>query len=422
MNVSQVAGIFLSLLGAVFLTSIEIAFAAANHLHIELKEEEGIYSGKVLSRFVKNPSGLIGTTLIGKIIALVCYSILFLHSVYPWLAAVLPAPYNVGWVVWMISLSILFSVYVLVVECGTKFVFLVNPARWLQFFVLPIRILYALLYPLVAGMAALSKWMIHLILRVPSLQLNSLFSLTDLNTYIEQINLPDRTFEEEVDTKILNNALSFRTIQVRDCMVPRTEISAVEISSSIDDAKKVFIKSGHSKILLYKESIDQVIGYCHILDLFRKPKNLQQILSPIAIVVETALITDLFIQFTTERKSLAMVVDEYGGTSGLVSLEDIVEHLFGEIQDEFDTSEDWVEEKIDSTTYLLSARHDIDYLNEKYKLNLPTGDYNTLNGLLVSILEDLPQVNQKIPFPGFLCTVLSIKPSHVDVVKLKVLD
>ncbi len=419
---NSVLGILLALAGAVFFTSIEIAFASANKLHIEFQEEEGIYSGKILSRFVKNPSGLIGTTLIGRILATVTYVVLAMRQIYPWLKSLLAqTPYNHVFFLLPLSVLIIFTGYFLVVECLTKFVFLVNANRWLQVSLIPLRLVYGILYPLVAGMAAVSRWVVKHLLRIPDAEAQSVFNLTDLNTYVEQNEMTEEEKEEEeVDTRIFNNALSFKHIRARDCMVPRTEISAIDSKATMDELKQLFVESGHSKILVYKDNIDTIIGYCHALELFKKPKDLQQLLTPIKIVAETTPVTDLFIDFTKEQKSLAVVVDEYGGTSGLISLEDIVEQLFGEIQDEYDVSEDWVEEKLDEHTYLLSARHEIGYLNDKYQLQLPEGDYSTLSGLIISAYEDLPSVNDQISVPPFTFTILSMQDSRIDVVKLSI--
>ncbi|MDJ1484770.1 hemolysin family protein [Cytophagaceae bacterium YF14B1] len=419
---NSVLGIFLALVSAVFFTSIEIAFVSASKLHIELQEEQGLYSGKVLSRFVKNTSGLIGTTLIGKILSTVAYAILVFSQLYPWLKDLLQTTlYNHSYILLPLSLLLIFTGYYLVVECLTKFLFLVNPHRWLQIAIIPFRVAYILLYPFMTGMATISRWVIKHVLRIPEKDIQPLFSQTELTVYLEQLDYTETAKEEdEVDTQIFNNALSFKRIKVRDCMIPRTEISAIDIEEGMSELKREFVESGHSKVLVYKDSIDNIIGYCHAIELFKKPKDIQQLLTPVKIVAETTPVTDVLIELTQSQKSLAVVVDEYGGTSGLVSIEDIIEQLLGEIQDEYDISEDWVEEKLNESTYLLSARHEIDYLNDKYNLNLPKGEYGTLGGLIISIYEDLPSVNKQIQLSPFTFTILSMKDSHIDVVKLSI--
>ena len=200
-------------------------------------------------------------------------------------------------------------------------------------------------------------------------------------------------------------------------MIPRTEIVAVDVTDTIEELKEAFMQSGHSKIIVYKESIDDVIGYCHSLELFKKPEEIKSILSPILIVPETVLANELLIQFITERKSIALVVDEYGGTSGIVSIEDVIEEIFGEIRDEHD-DEYLTEQKLDESNYILSARHEIDYLNDKYELNLPEGEYDTLGGFIFEFHEDIPEVNEIIEIPGFVITIISMEENRIDNIRL----
>ncbi|MEQ8533854.1 MAG: hemolysin family protein, partial [Imperialibacter sp.] len=266
-----------------------------------------------------------------------------------------------------------------------------------------------------------SKFVITKILRFEYSEDKPIFGLIDLNNYLKNLSTSENQNDNrEVDAKIFNNALEFKTVKVRDCMVPRPEIVAVDIEDGIEELKNAFIESGHSKIVIYKNTIDEVIGYCHSLEVFKKPKDIKSILTPIIIVTETSLVNELMIQFLTERKSLALVVDEYGGTSGIVSMEDIIEEIFGEINDEHDDDEDLVEEKIDQRNYILSARLEIDYLNDRYDLNLPVGDYETLGGLILSVNENIPEVNDIIEVAPFVITVYSKTDNRIDRVKLTV--
>jgi CBS domain containing-hemolysin-like protein len=275
------------------------------------------------------------------------------------------------------------------------------------------------MFPLVWLTVGLSKWFITKVLRLNYSEEKPAFGLTDLNHYVQNLNRKISTEEEaEVDTKIFHNALEFKQVKVRDCMIPRTEITAIDLDEGIEGLQKVFIESGHSKVLVFKENLEDVIGYCHSLALFKKPKDLQAILTPIPIVPEAMPANDLMVKFSKERKSLALVVDEFGSTSGLVSMEDVMEQIFGEIQDEYDDSEDWVEKKIDDFTYILSGRHEIDYLNEKFGWNLPEGDYETLGGMLISLYEDIPGVNEVISLQPFTFQILTTKDARIDTVKV----
>lgn len=237
----------------------------------------------------------------------------------------------------------------------------------------------------------------------------------------EVASADDPDFEDHsIEKQMFINALDFKDVRIRDCMIPRTEITAVSLDDDIEDLRQAFIGSGHSKVLVYRESVDDVVGYCHSLALFRKPKEISSIITPIIIAPEAMPASDLMLRFLEERKSLALVVDEFGGTSGLVSVEDIVEQIFGEIQDEYDSTEDWTERKVDDTTYVLSARHEIDYLNGKYDWELPEGDYDTLAGMLIHIHEDLPKVNDEISFKNYTFQVISMQDTRIELVKLTI--
>lgn len=235
----------------------------------------------------------------------------------------------------------------------------------------------------------------------------------------EAASADDPDFEaHSVEEKMFINALDFKDLRIRDCMIPRTEISAVNVHDSIEALKKTFLNSGHSKIIVYRDSVDDILGYCHALSLFRKPKEISSIVTPILIVPESMPASDLMLRFLEERRSLALVVDEFGGTSGLVSVEDVVEQIFGEIQDEYDSTEDWTERKVDENTYILSARHEVDYLNEKYGWDLPEGDYDTLAGMLIHLHGDLPEVNDEISMPPYMFQIISMQDTRIELVKL----
>lgn len=225
-----------------------------------------------------------------------------------------------------------------------------------------------------------------------------------------------------VDEQMIRNAIEFKDVKLRDCMIPRTEISGIDVDAPVEALQEAFVNSGHSKIVIYKGSVDNVMGYCHMLSMFRKPREIGSIVSPLLTVPEAMPASDLMIRFIEERKNLAVVVDEFGGTAGLVSIEDIIEQIFGEIQDEYDSTEDWVERKIDDENYLLSARHEIDYLNEKYNWNLPEGDYDTLGGLIIALYEDIPDVGEVIELPPYSFKVDAAQDNRLETILVTIVS
>lgn len=239
----------------------------------------------------------------------------------------------------------------------------------------------------------------------------------------DAVSADDPDFDDQsIEERMFINALDFKDLRIRDCMIPRTEISAVNVNDSIEDLRRAFLTSGHSKIIVQRESADDVLGYCHALSLFRKPKEIASIVTPILIVPEAMPASDLMLRFLEERRSLALVVDEFGGTSGLVSVEDVVEQIFGEIQDEYDSTEDWTEREVEENIYMLSARHEVDYLNEKYDWHLPEGDYDTLAGMLIHVHGDLPDVNDVIDMSPYYFQIVSMQDTRIELVKLTITE
>lgn len=408
--------VLISLVLSAFFSGIEIAFISSDKLHIELSGQQGKLTDRILSGFLRKPSWFITTTLIGNNVTLVIYGIFMAYLIEPHLIQMLPAIINSKFSVFLIQTTIATFIVLVTAEFLPKSLFLIHPNRVLSALSLPIYIVYILFYPAVWLIVTLSKLLIEKVLRLEYSEDKPVFGLTDLNQYIMRMTI-DKEEEQEVDAKIFTNALEFKTVKVRDCLVPRTELVTVNIEDSIEELKKAFIDSGFSKILVYKESIDNVVGFCNSIALFKKPKAISDILTPLNIVTETMLANDLMIQLISERKNIVLVVDEYGGTSGIVTIEDIIEEIFGEIQDEHD-EEDLLELKLDHETYMLSARHEIDYLNDKYNFKLPEGDYETIGGLILSVAEDFPEKHEIIYFQEFIFTIESIEDNRIDKIKL----
>jgi CBS domain containing-hemolysin-like protein len=371
-----------------------------------------------MSNYLKHPSSFIGTTLIGNTLALVLFGIYTTQFFEPLLAELLPARLSNPVSILLIQTVASTTIILFTAEFLPKSLFLINPNRMLAALAVPFRILYYPIWPIMFSIVFLSKFVIIHVLRLEYSEAKPVFGLTDLNNYLKNMFKVKHEDEEiELDKRIFHNALEFKTVKIRECMIPRTEITAVGLEEGMTKLKEAFVESGHSKILIYRETIDDVIGYCHSSALFKRPGTIEEILTPIIIVPETMMANELMVRFIKEHKSLAIVVDEFGGTSGLVSMEDVMEEIFGEIEDEHD-EDNLVEQKLDPRTFLLSARHEIDYLNEKYGWQLPPGDYETLGGLILSFTEDFPDEGDSIAIPPFTLTIQSTDDNRIDVVKL----
>ncbi len=420
MEVSYLIIVLISLLLSAFFSGIEIAFVSSNKLQIELQSKQGDMRGKILSGFVQNTGQFIGTTLLANTICLVLYGIFMAFLLEVPLKMWLPPSVNNDAVILLIQTVISTIIVLITGEFLPKSFFMLNPNSMLNFFAIPFLAFYFLMYPIVWGVVALSRFFITKVLRLPYSEDRPVFTVTDLNSFIQNHMSKGREDGKvDIDTKIFDNAVEFKTVRIRECMVPRTDLVAVEVCDTIQELKTVFEESGHSKVIVYRDSIDEVIGYCHHLELFKKPKTIEEILTPIIIAPESALANEVLIQFIQERKSLALVVDEFGGTSGIVSMEDIIEEIFGEIDDEYD-SDDLIEQKTGEQEYLLSARHEIDYLNDKYGWDLPIGDFETLSGLILSLTENLPKKGDSVTSGPYTLTVVTKQDHRIDSVKLKI--
>lgn len=420
-------GALLALVLAGFFSAVEMAYVSVNRLYFELHSKQGPLGEKLVSSFLKSPILFIGTTLTGNTLFLVLYTVLSVTVLNPLLIASLPT----GWaehefVLILIETLLLTVVFLPLADYLPKSLALIHPDRFIEWLAVPLWIIFKAIAPLVRVLVGLARFIVRYGLGDKNPTIRPVFGLTDLNHYLQQLNQKADTEEEvEVDTRIFNNAIEFRDVRVRDCLVPRTEITAVAVDDSLEELRQAFQDSGHSKIVVYRDTIDDVIGYCHALALFQKPATIEAIITPILTVPQTMPAQDLLLRFLSERKSLALVVDEFGGTAGIVSVEDMVEQIFGEIQDEYDTNEDWVERQLDSRTWLLSARHEIDDLNEKFGWNIPSGDrtaarYDTLGGLILAENEDIPQVGEVIQLPPFTFTIESMDGTRIDTVKVHV--
>jgi len=400
-----------------FFSGMEMAFVSSNKLRLKLDVQKAGLSGSILSIFYNNPQQFIATMLVGNNIALVVYGMQMAELLEPQIMLYVQAPIAVMSVQTFLStLIILFTA-----EFLPKSVFRINPNISLALFALPLFISYILLAPVAMFTSRFSKSILHLFkLNTVIDTENRVFNRIDLNNFLEESIAPENANQNEV--KIFQNALDFSKIRLRDCIVPRTDIVAIQNSASIEELRQLFIETGYSKILVYGESIDNIIGYIHSSELFKNPRNLKDHTLSTPIVPETMPANKLMQIFMRDKRSLAVVVDEFGGTAGIVTMEDIFEEIFGEIEDEHDTNE-YVEKKISDTEFVFSARLEIKHLNEKFHLQLPDSDeFDTLAGLILYFHENLPKINEEIVVGNFIFKVLKASANRIELVKLMVQD
>ena len=407
---------------------MEIAFISANKIHIEIEKKQDDFLAKVLSRLTKRPSKFIATMLIGNNIALVIYGLFMGELLMNWFVGMLPA--NNGFVDLMLTdfslltQTIISTLIILITaEFLPKVLFQIYANSLLKVFAVPAYFFYVLFSIISEFIIKVSDFILKTFFKTDGDETQLAFSKVELGDYItEQLETVEEEDQVDSEIQIFQNALEFSAVKAREVMVPRTEITAVELHENPKNLAKLFTETGYSKILIYKDTIDNIIGYVHSYELFKKPKTIKSILRPVEFVPETMLIQDILNVLTKKRKSIAVVLDEYGGTSGIMTVEDIVEELFGEIEDEHDST-DLLEEQLDENSYKFSARLEVDYVNENYKLELPENDeYETLGGLIVNETGKIPEQDSEIQIDNFVFTILEVSNTKIDLVLLQVLD
>lgn len=420
--------IILSLVFSAFFSGMEIAFISANRIHIEIEKKQDDFLAKVLSRLTKRPSKFIATMLIGNNIALVVYGLFMGELLMNWFVGMLPA--NNSFVDLMLTdfslltQTIISTLIILITaEFLPKVLFQIYANSLLKVFAVPAYFFYVLFSIISEFIIKVSDFILKTFFKTDGDETQLAFSKVELGDYItEQLETVEAEDEVDSEIQIFQNALEFSTVKAREVMVPRTEITAVELHDNPKNLAKLFTETGYSKILVYKDTIDNIIGYVHSYELFKKPKTIKSILRPVEYVPETMLIQDILNVLTKKRKSIAVVLDEYGGTSGIMTVEDIVEELFGEIEDEHDST-DLLEEQLEENSYKFSARLEVDYVNENYKLELPENDeYETLGGLIVNETGEIPGQDSEIKIDNFVFTILEVSSTKIDLVRLQVLD
>lgn len=407
---------------------MEIAFISANKIHIEIEKKQEGFLAKVLSRLTKKPSKFIATMLIGNNIALVIYGFFMGDLLMKWFA-VFNTDSNSFLNLLFTDFSLLTQtvistlIILLTAEFLPKVLFQIYSNSLLKILAIPAYIFYALFSIISDFIIWISDFILRTFFKTEGDEVELAFSKIELGDYItEQMETVEEEDEVDSEIQIFQNALDFSTVKAREVMVPRTEVMAVELHETPRNLTKLFSETGYSKILVYKDTIDNIIGYVHSFELFKKPKTIKSILLPVELVPETMLIHAILDVLTKKRKSIAVVLDEYGGTSGIMTVEDIVEELFGEIEDEHDST-DLLEEQIDDTTFKFSARLEVDYVNEIYKIELPKNDeYETLAGLIVNSTSEIPEQDTQIQIENYLFTILDVSSNKIDLLHLQVLE
>ncbi len=410
--------ILLSIILSAFFSGMEIAFVSANKLHIELEKKREGFIPQILNKITQKSSKFITTMLVGNNISLVIYS----YYMGRFLVRILPLEGYNDFSILLIQTIISTIIILITAEFLPKAIFRIYANEVLKIFALPAYFFYVLFHFFSEFITLISDFFLKVFFKTDADEQQVEFSKEELGNYItEQLETGN---DEEVDSEIqiFQNALEFHNVKAREVMVPRTEIIAVEIHEKVSVLKKIFIETGLSKVLVYKTSMDDVIGYVNAFELFKKPRTIKSILLPVEIVPESMMINDILNILMKKRKSIAVVVDEYGGTSGMITVEDIVEELFGEIEDEHD-SQVFLEEKINDSTFNFSARLEVDYLNEEYDLSIPKSEaYETLGGFIIEHTESIPEENEVVDIEGFEIRILNISGAKIDDVCLKIID
>lgn len=414
--------ILISILFSAFFSGMEIAFVSSNKLRIEIDRKQKKAFAGLVSFFTKHPSRFIASMLVGNNIALVIYGIAFAMLLEEPLRNMLGGNSEVTLLLIQTLISTL--IILLTAEFLPKTLFRINPNNSLRLLSLPILLFYAILYPVTLFTIGISNFTMKYLLRVKPDRESAepVFGKVDLDHFLTDVK-PEQTsdWEETGDLRIFKNALEFSGLKVRECMIPRTEVIALEEDAAVEDLSERFIETGLSRILIYSDTIDNVIGYVNSKDLFKKPAKIKAHLKPIQIVPETLAVNKLLTGFIKEGKSIALVVDEFGGTSGLITTEDIIEEIFGEIEDEHDSS-DLVESELGPEHFLLSGRLEIDYLNEKYKFDIPVSEeYDTLAGYIIYHYENIPEKDTSVELDNFLITITDVSSNRIEEVELQVL-
>lgn len=402
-----------------FFAGTEIAFISANKLNIELRKKQGKFSGQILARFMENPSEFIGTSLVGVNVLVVIYGLLLSQT-----TDLLLKNYDIHLSEYpKLAVDTLIATIVILVfaEFLPKAIFRSKAEAVLTIFAVPMLLMYYLFFPVAKIFVSISEFILKYLFNVKIKENKQVFNRVDLEVFVKQGMHGHESENNEVNAELFENALYLVNVRIRKCMVPRNEVEAVDINNTtVEEARQKFIQTKLSKIIVYNDTIDDIVGYIHHLDLNRRPKVVKEILHTITAIPEAMSAVDLMNRFTKERKSIAWVVDEFGGTAGIVTMEDVLEEIFGDINDEYDV-EEHVEKQLAENEYIFSGRLELDYLNEKYGFEFPTEQSETLSGYIISGHETIPKIKEQIILDDYEFDILLVTDTRIETVKMKVL-
>ena len=418
----EITIIIICLILCAFFSGMEIAFVSSNKIYLEIEKKQDNFLSHILTKLTEKPSQFIATMLIGNNVALVVYSFFMGDLLMKWFITL---GIEFSSFVNLLIQTVLSTLIVLITsEFLPKVFFQIYANSFVKFFAIPAYIFYLIFYVVSSFIMWISDTILKRFFKTEGDFVPLFFSKIELGNYIsEQMNHFEDHETVDSEIQIFQNALEFSGVKARDIMTPRTEIAGVDVLDSVDDLKEMFIKTGYSKIMVYQNSLDDCIGYVHSFELFKKPKTIKSILIRVEYVPETIFIKEALDLLIKKRKSVAVVLDEYGGTAGIMTIEDIVEELFGEIEDEHDSEEIRIEQEIEEGVFLFSARLDVEYLNQTYKLNIPESDsYGTLGGFIVDYTKEIPQKGNKINIGNYNFVIEEASNNKIELVKMSIID
>ena len=418
---SQITIILITIIFSAFFSGMEIAFVSSNKIYLEIEKKQNNFFSNILKKITQSPSKFIATMLVGNNISLVVYGLysgkLILEFFFPEINSSESLDFM------YIFYQTLISTFVILItaEFLPKVLFQIYANILLKYLSFPSYFFYVLLSPITYILNFISNRVLSKYFKTKEDELRIVFSKDELGDYInEELEHDSETNEIDSEIQIFQNALEFSNVRAREVMVPRAEIISTDRYNSLNSIKQIFIKNGLSKVLIYRENIDHIVGYISLLDMFKEPENIKSIIRPVEFIPEAMLINDVLNLLTKKRKNIAVVIDEYGGTSGIITMEDIIEELFGEIEDEHD-SQDLLEKKLNNFTFIFSARLEIDYINNKYKLEIPESEqYETIGGFIVHNRQDIPAVGEVLNFSNYKFTIREVTNTKIETVEVKI--